>query len=184
MLLGKYAHQCVVPLRPSYVNPGTMEQVLPVGKHHQLWHSNVLRAGSHGLNPFSLNCPSHVAVNVGNLSRPTADRPALLKHSEVLLFKPRCIFKMILLTEPQSNPPLSFFLVYGSFLRQTRFSMSLDTSAMQCRARLATRSSTSHGPSSLTQPPWPWTFWRSPASCSRTGCGSPLFLSASASTSF
>ncbi|KAF8947836.1 Thimet oligopeptidase [Haplosporangium gracile] len=53
---GKYAHQCVVPLRPSYVVSGTMEQVLPV------------------------------AVNVGNLSRPTADRPALLKHSEANTF--------------------------------------------------------------------------------------------------
>ncbi|KAF9322698.1 hypothetical protein BGZ91_004122, partial [Linnemannia elongata] len=53
---GKYAHQCVVPLRPSYVISGTMEQVLPV------------------------------AVNVGNLSRPTADRPALLKHSEANTF--------------------------------------------------------------------------------------------------
>ncbi|KAG0296617.1 hypothetical protein BGZ97_004490 [Linnemannia gamsii] len=49
---GKYAHQCVVPLRPSYVVSGTMEQVLPVG----------------------------------NLSRPTADRPALLKHSEANTF--------------------------------------------------------------------------------------------------
>ncbi|KAG0218739.1 hypothetical protein BGX33_006115 [Mortierella sp. NVP41] len=53
---GKYAHQCVVPLRPSYVVSGTMEQILPV------------------------------AVNVGNLSRPTADRPALLKHSEANTF--------------------------------------------------------------------------------------------------
>ncbi|KAG0308355.1 Thimet oligopeptidase [Dissophora globulifera] len=49
---GKYAHQCVVPLRPSYVDSKTGERILPV------------------------------AVNVGNLSRPTADRPAMLKHSE------------------------------------------------------------------------------------------------------
>ncbi|KAF9928494.1 hypothetical protein FBU30_002343 [Linnemannia zychae] len=53
---GKYAHQCVVPLRPSYVISETNERVLPV------------------------------AVNVGNLSRPTADRPALLKHSEANTF--------------------------------------------------------------------------------------------------
>ncbi|KAI7826577.1 hypothetical protein BC939DRAFT_491751 [Gamsiella multidivaricata] len=53
---GKYAHQCVVPLRPSYLDTKTGERVLPV------------------------------AVNVGNLSRPTADRPALLKHSEANTF--------------------------------------------------------------------------------------------------
>ncbi|KAF9430006.1 Thimet oligopeptidase [Podila epigama] len=48
---GKYSHQCVVPLRPSYVT-STGEQVLPVG----------------------------------NLTRPTAERPALLKHSEIITF--------------------------------------------------------------------------------------------------
>ncbi|KAG0321692.1 Thimet oligopeptidase [Dissophora globulifera] len=53
---GKYAHQCVVPLRPSYVDSKTGERILPV------------------------------AVNVGNLSRPTADRPAMLKHSEANTF--------------------------------------------------------------------------------------------------
>ncbi|KAG0088982.1 hypothetical protein BGZ92_005486 [Podila epicladia] len=53
---GKYAHQCVVPLRPSYVVSKTGEQVLPI------------------------------AVNVGNLSRPTAERPALLKHNEIITF--------------------------------------------------------------------------------------------------
>ncbi|KAF9277763.1 hypothetical protein BGZ68_009031 [Mortierella alpina] len=53
---GKYGHQCVVPLRASYVVSSTNEQVLPV------------------------------AVNVGNLSRPNADRPALLKHSEANTF--------------------------------------------------------------------------------------------------
>ncbi|KAF8937947.1 hypothetical protein BGZ58_001878 [Dissophora ornata] len=53
---GKYAHQCVVPLRPSYTVSSTGERMLPV------------------------------AVNVGNLSRPTADRPALLKHSEANTF--------------------------------------------------------------------------------------------------
>ncbi|KAF9112868.1 hypothetical protein BGX27_002669 [Mortierella sp. AM989] len=53
---GKYAHQCVVPLRPSYVDSSTGVRQLPV------------------------------AVNVGNLSRPTADRPALLKHSEANTF--------------------------------------------------------------------------------------------------
>ncbi|KAG0334504.1 hypothetical protein BG004_000377 [Podila humilis] len=53
---GKYAHQCVVPLRPSFVNTKTGEQVLPI------------------------------AVNVGNLSRPSASRPALLKHSEIITF--------------------------------------------------------------------------------------------------
>ncbi|KAF9346342.1 hypothetical protein BGX34_004026, partial [Mortierella sp. NVP85] len=52
---GKYAHQCVVPLRPSYVS-SSGERMLPV------------------------------AVNVGNLSRPTADRPAMLKHSEANTF--------------------------------------------------------------------------------------------------
>ncbi|KAF9583210.1 hypothetical protein BGW38_010018 [Lunasporangiospora selenospora] len=53
---GKYSHQCVVPLRASYVVSKTGEQVLPV------------------------------AVNVGNLSRPTSERPALLKHTEVRTF--------------------------------------------------------------------------------------------------
>ncbi|KAF9914846.1 hypothetical protein BX616_007442 [Lobosporangium transversale] len=53
---GKYSHQCVVPLRPSFVVSQTGERLLPV------------------------------AVNVGNLSRPTADRPALLKHSEANTF--------------------------------------------------------------------------------------------------
>ncbi|KAI9240210.1 hypothetical protein MVEG_11471 [Podila verticillata NRRL 6337] len=53
---GKYAHQCVVPLRPSYVVSKTGEQVLPI------------------------------VVNVGNLSRPTAERPALLKHNEIITF--------------------------------------------------------------------------------------------------
>ncbi|KAF9950092.1 hypothetical protein BGZ65_006867, partial [Modicella reniformis] len=53
---GKYAHQCVVPLRPSHVVSSSGERILPV------------------------------AVNVGNLSRPTADRPALLKHSEANTF--------------------------------------------------------------------------------------------------
>ncbi|KAF9357374.1 hypothetical protein BGX26_003809 [Mortierella sp. AD094] len=53
---GKYAHQCVVPLRPSYVDSTNGVRQLPV------------------------------AVNVGNLSRPTADRPALLKHSEANTF--------------------------------------------------------------------------------------------------
>ncbi|KAF8959195.1 hypothetical protein BGZ46_001814 [Entomortierella lignicola] len=53
---GKYAHQCVVPLRPSYVDSTTGERQLPV------------------------------AVNVGNLSRPTADRLAALKHSEAKTF--------------------------------------------------------------------------------------------------
>ncbi|KAG0213953.1 Thimet oligopeptidase [Mortierella sp. GBA30] len=53
---GKYGHQCVVPLCPSYVVSNSNEQILPV------------------------------AVNVGNLSRATADRPALLKHSEANTF--------------------------------------------------------------------------------------------------
>ncbi|KAG0223458.1 hypothetical protein BGX31_008482 [Mortierella sp. GBA43] len=53
---GKYSHQCVVPLRPSYFDSRTGERVLPV------------------------------AVNVGNLSRSTADRPAMLKHSEANTF--------------------------------------------------------------------------------------------------
>ncbi|KAF9437455.1 hypothetical protein BGZ76_000661 [Entomortierella beljakovae] len=53
---GKYAHQCVVPLRPSYIDSSTGKRQLPI------------------------------AVNIGNLSRPTADRPALLKHSEAKTF--------------------------------------------------------------------------------------------------
>ncbi|KAF9162973.1 Thimet oligopeptidase [Actinomortierella ambigua] len=53
---GKYAHQCVVPLRPSFVESEEHHQVLPI------------------------------AVNVGNLSRGTASNPAMLKHAEVRTF--------------------------------------------------------------------------------------------------
>ncbi|KAF9973494.1 Thimet oligopeptidase [Actinomortierella ambigua] len=56
---GKYAHQCVVPLRPSFVEEGDGQ------KEHQVLP---------------------IAVNVGNLSRGTASNPAMLKHAEVRTF--------------------------------------------------------------------------------------------------
>ncbi|KAG0224177.1 Thimet oligopeptidase [Actinomortierella wolfii] len=61
---GKYAHQCVVPLRPSYVDSQKSGQN---GEHHS---KQVLP----------------IAVNVGNLSRGTPNNPAMLKHAEVRTF--------------------------------------------------------------------------------------------------
>lgn len=53
---GKYGHQCVVPLRPSYLDPITQQQITPI------------------------------AANIGNLSASSEDGVALLRHSEVVTF--------------------------------------------------------------------------------------------------
>lgn len=131
------------------------------GLNESFWRPNILTAVCCA---FTLVKP--IAVNVGNLSRPTADRPALLKHSEV-----RCSDHL-----PFTNPlsPILtslFFTILTLLYRPTRSSTSLVTSVTPCQARHGSRSSTFHGLWYLILPPWPWTFWKSPVSCWRTGFG-------------